>query len=285
MDTLINLYDVFSHQIEFEDSELKNADLIKERVKMIFKHRKVEIETFNSFIRLMSRFYTYFEQFEIEYHKFHEDLVNFKRNEWSELDRFLNPLTSSEMDMIDRKKTNPESVLLERIKGFEEVDRKNLGFLKNFLDLASDSPILNFMVKETVRLENENKPKMNLKLFTENLNKVYEKFNELGNRMKSGNIQINEFEKLAKVDPKNFNSTYTKSAQWKNTLSSFMKSILMDDKQIEQRLNQYEIFCKLNNIVEIGNLILEIRVKNGLSGDFGKLENALNLVIKCFFIL
>jgi hypothetical protein len=59
----------------------------------------------------------------------------------------------------------------------------------------------------------------------------------------------------------------------------------MDDKQIEQRLNQYEIFCKLNNIVEIGNLILEIRVKNGLSGDFGKLENALNLVIKCFFIL
>ncbi len=281
----MNLFDVFSHEINFEDSKFKKAEFIKEGLEMILTQRKIEIDAANSFIKLMSRFYKYFEQFDIEYHKFHEDLRNFKQNEFSELNNILEPVTLNEMYLIDWKNTNRESYLIDRIKGFEDIDRNKLDFLKSFLELASDSPILNYIVKEAVRLENENKPRMNLKMFSEKLNWCHEKFNQLGNEIQSGNIKINEFEKLTKVDPKSFKLTYQKNAQWKNTLSSMMKGFPMNDKQIEKRLNQYEIFCKLNNIKDIANLILEIREKNALGGDFSKLENMLRLVYKMIIFI
>ena len=106
-------------------------------------------------------------------------------------------------------------------------------------------------------------------------------FKNLANSISNGDLILTEFEKLAKIINSNKVSEKT-NKKWKNNFEEIMKYAKMTDKAIVDRLKQFEIYLNMNEIVDISNVLMEIKNKFKLKCSFSLLENLSNSVIILF---
>lgn len=106
-------------------------------------------------------------------------------------------------------------------------------------------------------------------------------FKNLANSISNGGLILTEFEKLAKITNNSKVSDKT-NKNWKNNFDEIMKYAKMSDKAISERLRQFEIYLNMNKIVDISNVLMEIKNKFKLKCSFSLLENLSNSVIILF---
>ena len=93
----------------------------------------------------------------------------------------------------------------------------------------------------------------------------------LTSKVSTGNLMLEEFEKLSRVNAKSQDCTDL-NKNWKDNFTILMKYASSSPCQIDQRLKQFEIYLKIDNIKEIKMVLLEIKRKNKLIGDFQLLD-------------
>ena len=109
-------------------------------------------------------------------------------------------------------------------------------------------------------------------LFNEIMVNSEKSFTSLIRDVCDGNLLLQSFEDLSKVTIK-YKVGNVLNTNWMYNFSVLMEFNKFSDKQIKIRLRQFDIYLKINSIKEITLVLLEIKEKNNLTGDYKFLEN------------
>jgi len=85
----------------------------------------------------------------------------------------------------------------------------------------------------------------------------YKEYSELGHRVKNGTLKFKEFDSLTE-----------KKQNWELSLTSLMKFAEMPENACQERRQQIKVFKELKNIMMIIEILMDIREKNNLAGEF-----------------
>jgi predicted nucleotide-binding protein (sugar kinase/HSP70/actin superfamily) len=113
--------------------------------------------------------------------------------------------------------------------------------------------------------------------------RAHAKFQSLVKDVSSGELFLSDFVELAKLNSKNKKSNEI-DKNWKEKFTTLMKLNNLNEKQINARLRQLDIFLKMKSIQEIITVLFEIKKQNNLTGDFGFLEKITDSVSIFYFI-
>ena len=155
-----------------------------------------------------------------------------------------------------------------KLLGFDQIKSDDLTFIEEFLQVLPNNTILIKL------MQNE----MSSKYFTIDyfissiMRKSYESLLELGLKFLDGTIKLNKAEKLTIIDIGVFQIKPTKKKNWEDYLTILMKFVKMKQENIDKRIRQIKIYQKLGNTEEILKLVLAIKEKNDLVGNFTLLE-------------
>ena len=120
-------------------------------------------------------------------------------------------------------------------------------------------------------------------LFNEIMVKSETSFTSLIRDVCDGNLPLQSFEDLAKVTCK-YKVGNVLNTNWMANFSVLMKFNKFSDKQIKIRLRQFDIYLHINKIKDITQVLLGIKEKNNLTGDYKFLENIAKSVILIYYL-
>jgi hypothetical protein len=104
-----------------------------------------------------------------------------------------------------------------------------------------------------------------------NASKIYER---LYKQVSNGEFKLDDFESLIRIKQTTLehNSNNQINEKWRMYFKQMMDMYKMDQKLIDQRFKQFDSYLKLNYITKIANIVVEIKNKNNLTGDFNILQ-------------
>lgn len=94
-----------------------------------------------------------------------------------------------------------------------------------------------------------------------------EEYSELSKQAADGKLSFKKFEEITK-----------NQKDWQENFGKLMNFAKMSDKLIKQRFEQIEVYNKLDNINKIIEILLELKTKNELTGNFSVLQDMLKSV-------
>ena len=164
-------------------------------------------------------------------------------------------------EIVSFQKTNHNinKFLNERIIDFGDVDRNNIDFIQTFFEIFNDNPILKSLLKENINIQNKN---IAFDVLVETMKATLNEYKRIGQHMRDGTLSFEKFDSLIKAHK-----------NWKDSIRKLMNLMEANEKLCNERFHQIEIYQKLNNINKILDMLMEIKEKNQLTGDFEFLEN------------
>lgn len=96
-------------------------------------------------------------------------------------------------------------------------------------------------------------------------------FENLASNISSGDLVLEDFDRLININ-KNKKMNNKEYEKWRERFIQIMKFGKMNDKARDERLRQFDIYLNINKINEISIVLLEIKDKFKLNGDFSLLE-------------
>lgn len=264
MDILIELYELFKEKLTFS---LKYINSVEEFLKTVIPHRFSEIENFKQVHIQMLALAIFLKNYITKIDKnfsLNLESLDGEIRKFQKLDEYkLSDLVVcfEESEIVTFTKEAKEQHLNSRIKHFNQINKKDLNFFKDFIQLASENVLLlNYMKQKS---DNES---FDLNSFIENVIKpAYEDYIVLGSQISSGDLNLEEFNYLI---GKNF-----KESEWKSEIKRLLTYIDTDNDLIEFRIRQLDHHLKLEDVEEITHCLLSIKDRNLLDGDFEPLEN------------
>ncbi len=97
----------------------------------------------------------------------------------------------------------------------------------------------------------------------------YKEYKDIAKKLKNGSLTFKQFDSLSG----------TKEG-WELHFKTLMSFAEMSEKECDKRLQQITVFKQLNNIKAIIEVLMDIREKNNLTGDFATLIDMNKSVIK-----
>ena len=272
------LYSFFENTLSTKFKENINLDTIKRFLQVRF----FQIKCFQDFQSLMFTLVDFFriiasKNIQINYGSFENKLERLKDYKTKKI------IDICECNLDDGfiNQNNFEN----RLKHFDEIDKNKINKIKNFVEFSQDNIYLLFYIKETV---NECKKSIAVEDFVnETIDVSMTKYNNLGNNLKNGKLELDYFSnELVKIG-KNL-KIEKENELYKEELEKVMRKADMSKDQIEICLKKLKNYLNLPKIKEISELLLVIREKENLSGDYQPLEQISESVIffkNCIFFI
>ena len=88
-----------------------------------------------------------------------------------------------------------------------------------------------------------------------------DEYSSLGNQVKEGVLSFKEFDRLTKNE-----------SNWKQYFNTLMIFAEMTEEMCVERMKQIKVYKSLNNIKKIIEILMEIKEKNDLTGEFKVLD-------------
>ncbi len=202
-------------------------------------------------------------------------------------------------------------LLVNNLKDFDYIDKKDLDFIDEFVEMAKpDNILMRFYLKaRMIALVQGNnvtktftkffiipfqtysilmsftpffKSAISVQSFIKEVMKMADyDYTKLFHDVSNGTLTLSEFEQLIRIKEKSFESNIKDkvNGKWKSYFTTLMATYKIDEKLKVQRFKQLEMYMRLNYIVKIAKVLIEIKNKNKLTGDFKMLLELASFVI------
>ena len=253
------------------DTNLFKNNEMEAFVKKLIFFRKKEIGNFKKFYEKMTTIFKFsFKiQSNLEYNHFIQVYSKYSSLEKFEINDFCECVSFESIPKLDNSDTPLN--LDYQIKIFEEISREQLDFFIEFINNYEKDFFLKFYLNKELE---KTKSKLSLQdFFNNSVKNVQATYDDLVDQVINGVLGLEEFENLASLDFK-FVKKKDISKSWQDNFKTLMKSRKnIEPSLIKARIEQLEIYLKIDKIKEITSILLEIKEKNSLTSDFSYLEN------------
>ncbi len=186
-----------------------------------------------------------------------------------DINKFVNCLDLYEIDLYKGDASQKE-LFKNRLLCFNEIPESDHDFIEHVLEFSKEHFYFTYLMKKNAAAF---KRILSLTELIEVLRKTYTDCEQLSKSIAEGTLEFAKFDHLIRLQ----NNSYIYKADrfnpnWKDHLSKLMKSDSIDCSLHEERFNQFEVYMRLTQIVNITLLLRDIREKNKFTGDFAFLE-------------